>query len=191
MAYSKTDWTDNTSPYINATNLDKMETGIDEAHEAIENTSTGHDHDGTDSKKVDGSNVVNTPAGGIVSTDVQAAITELDTEKESTATSHAARHVTGGGDTIADAVAAGNAGLMSGSDKTKLDAMVSGTATISSGNTTVVISHNIGVTPYINVTPTNEYGIGFWVDTKTNTQFTINLQVPQPSDATFDWSVMA
>ena len=53
MAYSKTDWTNNVSPYINATNLNKMETGIDEAHDAIENTSTGHDHDGTDSKKVD------------------------------------------------------------------------------------------------------------------------------------------
>ena len=35
--------------------------------------------------------------------------------------SHASRHVTGGGDTIADAIAAGNSGLMSGADKTKLD----------------------------------------------------------------------
>lgn len=34
---------------------------------------------------------------------------------------HAGTHVTGGGDTIADAIAAGNAGLMSGADKTKLD----------------------------------------------------------------------
>ena len=36
-------------------------------------------------------------------------------------TAHAASHVTGGGDTIADAIAAGNSGLMSGADKTKLD----------------------------------------------------------------------
>jgi len=36
---------------------------------------------------------------------------------------HAATHVTGGGDTIADAIAAGNSGLMSGADKTKLDGM--------------------------------------------------------------------
>ena len=36
---------------------------------------------------------------------------------------HAGNHVTGGGDTIADAVAAGNSGLMSGADKTKLDGL--------------------------------------------------------------------
>ena len=35
--------------------------------------------------------------------------------------SHAATHVTGGGDTVADVIAAGNSGLMSGADKTKLD----------------------------------------------------------------------
>jgi len=34
---------------------------------------------------------------------------------------HAATHVTGGGDTVAGAIAAGNAGLMTGADKTKLD----------------------------------------------------------------------
>lgn len=34
---------------------------------------------------------------------------------------HAARHITGGGDTIASAVAGGAAGLMTGADKTKLD----------------------------------------------------------------------
>jgi hypothetical protein len=36
-------------------------------------------------------------------------------------TAHAASHVTGGGDVIANAIAAGNSGLMSGADKTKLD----------------------------------------------------------------------
>lgn len=35
---------------------------------------------------------------------------------------HAGTHITGGGDVVADAVAAGNSGLMSGADKTKLDA---------------------------------------------------------------------
>jgi len=34
---------------------------------------------------------------------------------------HAAEHVTGGGDVIANAIAAGNAGLMTGADKTKLN----------------------------------------------------------------------
>jgi hypothetical protein len=38
---------------------------------------------------------------------------------------HAATHVTGGGDTVADAIAAGNSGLMSGADKTNLDSAVS------------------------------------------------------------------
>lgn len=96
MAYTKTDWTNNTSPYINATNLDKMETGIDEAHDAIDNTSTGHDHDGTDSKKVIASNITNTPAGNIVATDAQAAITELDGQD----TTHAADTSTHGVTTI-------------------------------------------------------------------------------------------
>lgn len=40
--------------------------------------------------------------------------------------SHAPSHVTGGGDVIANAVAAGNAGLMSGADKTKLDGIAAG-----------------------------------------------------------------
>lgn len=43
-----------------------------------------------------------------------------------TPTSHAGTHVTGGGDTIAGAVAGGNAGLMTGTDKTKLDGIASG-----------------------------------------------------------------
>ena len=50
----------------------------------------GHVHDGTASvtggTKIAGSNVVNTPAGNVVATDVQAAITELDGQD----TSHAA-----------------------------------------------------------------------------------------------------
>lgn len=48
---------------------------------ALENITTGHDHDGANSKQVDGSDVVNTPAGNVAATDVQAAINELDTEK--------------------------------------------------------------------------------------------------------------
>ena len=39
---------------------------------------------------------------------------------------HAATHVTGGGDTIPNAVPAGDAGLMSGADKTKLDGIAAG-----------------------------------------------------------------
>lgn len=43
-----------------------------------------------------------------------------------TPSAHAATHVTGGGDAIASAVAAGVAGLMTGSDKTKLDGIAAG-----------------------------------------------------------------
>lgn len=43
-----------------------------------------------------------------------------------TPTAHATTHVTGGGDTIANAIAGGNAGLMSGIDKTKLDGIAAG-----------------------------------------------------------------
>jgi hypothetical protein len=43
-----------------------------------------------------------------------------------TPTAHASTHVTGGSDVIANAVAAGNAGLMSGTDKSKLDGIAAG-----------------------------------------------------------------
>lgn len=48
---------------------------------------------------------------------------------------HAASHVTGGGDVIANAVPSGSAGLMTGADKAKLDGMVSGHAIIGDGVT--------------------------------------------------------
>ena len=47
---------------------------------ALENTSTGHDHDGTDSKVVDCQYVTVTPAGTITSTNVQDALEELSGE---------------------------------------------------------------------------------------------------------------
>jgi hypothetical protein len=50
MAYSKTDWENNISPYINATNLDKMETGIDEAHDEISKTTLISCHNATGSE---------------------------------------------------------------------------------------------------------------------------------------------
>jgi len=43
-----------------------------------------------------------------------------------TPTSHATSHVTGGADIVANAIAAGNSGLMSGADKTKLDGIEAG-----------------------------------------------------------------
>lgn len=50
--------------------------------------------------------------------EIQGAVNTLETAAP---TAHAASHVTGGGDVIADAIAAGNSGLMSGADKSKLD----------------------------------------------------------------------
>ena len=99
------------------------------------------------------SEVTNTPAGNIAATDVQAAINELDTEKEGTTTSHAARHVTGGGDTIADVIAAGNAGLMTGADKTKLDGIAAGaqTGTVTAVTGTSPVVSSGGLTPAISM----------------------------------------
>ena len=45
------------------------------------------------------------------------------THASGTPTAHAATHITGGSDVIANAVAGGNAGLMTGVDKAKLDAL--------------------------------------------------------------------
>ena len=55
MTYSKHDWKNRGvigAIPINADNLNEMETGIDEAHAAIENVTSGHSHDGADSRKV-------------------------------------------------------------------------------------------------------------------------------------------
>lgn len=50
----------------------------------------------------------------------------FETELVSTVASHAASHITGGADVIANAVAGGAAGLMAGADKTKLDGIEAG-----------------------------------------------------------------
>jgi hypothetical protein len=69
-----------------------------------------------------------------------------------------------------------------------------GTATVASGNTTVVVTHGLGVTPDlqdISVTPTNNLGNAtkFWLSTPTSTQFTINVDVdPGATTATFVWT---
>lgn len=73
---------------LNATEHDA---NLENIAAAIENTSTGHDHDGTDSKKISAASVINTPAGNIAGTDVQAAINELDTEKLSITTNETER----------------------------------------------------------------------------------------------------
>jgi hypothetical protein len=104
-----------------------METGIDDAHDCA--------------------NITNTPVGNIAATNVQGAINELETEKENTLTAHHTRHVTGGGDVIADAIAAGNSGLMSGADKTKIDGIeatadVTDTANVTSAGALMETTYN-------------------------------------------------
>lgn len=66
---------------------------------------------------------------------------------------HAATHVTGGGDTVADAIAAGNAGLMSGADKTKLDGIAAGAqpGTVTSVTGTAPVASSGGTTPAISI----------------------------------------
>ncbi|MBU2346536.1 MAG: hypothetical protein KJ888_20290, partial [Gammaproteobacteria bacterium] len=100
------------------------------------------------------SDVVNTPAGDIVATNVQTAINELDTEKLSSTV------------------------------------LARGTSTITSGNQTVVVNHTLSGTPYITCKGNSTYGTGNWIDTKTATQFTINIDAPQPVNIDFDWIAM-
>lgn len=72
---------------------------------SILSTITGHDHDGTDSKKVSAGNVVNTPAGNIVAVEVQAAIDELDgqdTTIQGNLTTHMSDTSTHGVNEVAD-----------------------------------------------------------------------------------------
>lgn len=64
-----------------------------------------------------------------------------------------------------------------------------GTATITAGNTYVDVTHSVGTTPnWINVDPTNEYGIDKYEDNIGATTFRINIWGTQASDATFEWS---
>lgn len=59
--------------------------------------------------------------------EIEAKLTgEISTHSHSGTGAHATQHVTGGDDVIANVVAAGASGLMSGSDKTKLDGIASG-----------------------------------------------------------------
>lgn len=72
--------------------------------------------------------------------------------------------------------------------KAKLGVEGVGFATIPADSTSVTVEHNYGKTPTIVIAvPTNEYGIDFYISNKNATTFTINIQVPQASDATFDW----
>jgi len=80
-------------------------------------------------------------------------VLDTDAQQWALATSapslHATTHVTGGTDVIANAIAGGAAGLMSGADKTKLDGISAGAKTDVESETTVksnaVATTNVGV----------------------------------------------
>lgn len=72
----------------------------------------------------------------------------------------------------------------------------SGTAVITSGNTSVVVTHGLGVTPELKdisilagEDPDNSVGL-VWVDTITSTQFTINCEAdPGANNLDMGWQV--
>jgi len=70
-----------------------------------------------------------------------------------TPTAHAGSHITGGSDIVANAIAAGNAGLMSGADKTKLDGIAAGAqpGTVTSVTGTAPVASSGGTTPAISI----------------------------------------
>ena len=96
-----------------------------------------------------GDNTWQTPPGGGGATwgaitGTLSSQTDLNTALNGKAsTAHASTHVTGGSDVIANVVAAGNSGLMTGADKTKLDG-VSGSNT--GDETTATIKSKLGIT---------------------------------------------
>jgi hypothetical protein len=68
-----------------------------------------------------------------------------------------------------------------------------GVVTLEDGNTTVVVTHGLGVTPDlkdISVTPSEAWGAAtqFWKHTPTSTQFTIEVDQDPGQDVDFSWS---
>jgi hypothetical protein len=73
MAYTPTTWVNDTTPALNATNLNNLETGVDTAHDAIDN----HLADTADAH--DASAISFSATGPIASTDAQSAVAEVAT----------------------------------------------------------------------------------------------------------------
>jgi hypothetical protein len=72
--------------------------------------------------------------------------------------SHAGSHVTGGNDIVANAIAAGNSGLMTGSDKSKLDAIASG-ATVGATWGSNIVNQPSVFTPTLHVSSHKSGGV--------------------------------
>lgn len=92
-----------------------------------------HDHNGGDGGTIDYSYLGNIPAsftpashGDSAHSETYVKTADSRLSDARTPLDHASEHVTGGGDIIANAIAGGASGLMSGTDKTKLDGIASG-----------------------------------------------------------------
>lgn len=68
-----------------------------------------------------------------------------------------------------------------------LNDISSGTATITAGDQSIIVNHGLSDIPKVMVEPQSQYGIGHYVDTKTSTQFMINIDATQSEDVDFDW----
>jgi hypothetical protein len=73
------------------------------------------------------------------------------------------------------------------------DLRENGVATLLDGNTTIVVTHGLGVTPDledISVTPIEAWGAAtqFWISTPTSTQFTITVDQDPGQDVDFAWT---
>jgi len=95
---------------------------------------------------------------------------------------HAGTHVTGGGDTIADAIAAGAAGLMTGADKTKLDgvealAEVTSAAKVNAAGATMNADADVKANGYV----LDEDDMASDDDTKVPTQQSVKKYVDDSS----------
>lgn len=71
----------------------------------------------------------------------------------------------------------------------------SGTATLANGTTSIVVTHELTVTPVVGdivVTPTEAWGnmTQFYIDTYTSTQFTIRANINPGQDVDFAWKAI-
>lgn len=101
----------------------------------------------------EGKVIIGGPSGNqirvLVAADITGAVATTDARLSNarTPTAHAATHVTGGGDTIANAVSGGNAGLMTGTDKAAHDLMK---AQLTGDTTTSRLEGSVSATLTIN-----------------------------------------
>jgi len=65
--------------------------------------------------------------------------------------------------------------------------LASGSATITANNSYTTVTHGLGRTPKVTVTPKDQNGLNYYISNVGVSSFRINLQVPQAGDAEFDY----